>query len=657
MVKLHQPPASETEAVNALDDALVSRTDHRSVVDHIFFQASQQVSHEQSQAIARIAILGLVMLFLVTKTAINGLTPTAAENLVVGFSWLFYSLIHLWWTRRYRERFVGRRYLAIVGDLVCTSYVTYSFGLAGLGFYPLFLWIMIGNGLRFGPRYLFSATLIGISGFLIANVLDDVLFQHPGIVMGLLIGLIIMPKFFLVMIRRLAEANQALREQKDEAEYLARHDRLTDLPNRIMLEDRLGLALRKASRNGSRPAIVFIDLDGFKAINDNFGHEYGDMLLQEIAACLKARVRRGDTVARLGGDEFIILIEAANGPSEVAALVEQLFTCAGRYYQLGEYRAYVTWSCGVAIFPNDGRDSQTLIKNADTAMYRAKAAGANQFRLYDPAMSEEVATQLELRDQLRQALEARQFKLLYQPIGRYPEAAVDGIEAQIYWHRDQRDLVPLAEFSEILEQAGMQGTFGKLALEQALADAAIWHRAGSGNYTLEVEVTAQQLANADFLADLQRLLAKHELPPSALALQVNETILIKDSDAVAALLTSLHEQGARIVLNNFGTGYAALGFIKRYPIDRIIIAPSLITHLPEDPSSCTLVEALLAIAERTRIEVVADGVDTGAQLRWLISRGCNLMQGAHISKPLNAVDLEALLREGSLVQLAQVAGQ
>ncbi len=597
------------------------------------------------------------MLFLVTNTALNGLTPTAAENLAVGFSWLFYSLIHLWWTRRYPERFIGRRYLAIVGDLVCTSYVTYSFGLAGLGFYPLFLWIMIGNGLRFGPRYLFSATLIGISGFLVANVLDDVLFQHPGVVTGLLIGLIIMPKFFLVMIRRLAEANHALREQKEEAEYLARHDRLTDLPNRVMLEDRLGLALRKASRHGSRPAVVFIDLDGFKAINDNFGHEYGDLLLQKIAACLKASVRRGDTVARLGGDEFIILIEETNGPSEVAAVVEQLFSCVGRYYQLGEYRAFVTWSCGVAIFPNDGSDSQTLIKNADTAMYRAKASGTNQFRLYDPAMSSEVATQLALRDQLRQAIETQQFKILYQPIGRYPAAVIDSIEAQIYWHRDQRGMVPLSEFSEFIELSGMSATLGKLTLERAVTDAAAWRRAGLSQPIVHVEITAQQLANTNFLTHLQRLLAEHDLPTSALALQMNETLLIEDSDPVTAMIRALHETGIRIVVNNFGTGYTALRFLTRYPIDRIVIAPSLVTHLPDDPISCTLVEALLAIAERTRIEVVADGVDTDAQLRWLASRGCNLMQGARISKPLNTLDLEALMREGSLVQLAQVAGQ
>lgn len=651
-----QTPATDQQADDALDDVLVNRTDHRPMVEHIFFQASQQTSHEQSQAIARIVIVALVDLVLAANVAINGTSAGAALNFGIGIGYLLYSLFHYRWTRRQTQRLDARRHLAIVGDLACTSYVTYLFGLAGLGFYPLYLWIVVGNGLRFGARYLRIATAVGITGFVAATTLDGMIYRQPGIVAGLLVGLILMPKFFLVMIRRLSEANSALRQQKEQAEYLARHDHLTALPNRILAEDRLNLALGRAARSGSRPAVVFIDLDGFKAINDNFGHTHGDMLLKAVADCLKARVRRGDTVARLGGDEFLILIEAANDPPEVAAIVDQIFTCSGRYYQLGEYRTYLTWSCGVAIYPNDGEDGATLIKNADIAMYRAKATGINQFRLYDPAMSEEVSSQLALRDQLRDALETHRFQLLYQPICRYPGARVDTLQAQLYWYRDAHTPVSLDGFDEIIDQAGLSAALANRALTQALTDIARWRRAGLDPQPVMVEVTAQQLANADFLMNLQRLLSDRELPASVIGIAINEPALIKDSQPLAELLDTLHKAGVRIALNHFGTGYAALGFLKRYPVDRITIDPELIAELPDNPSSCTLVEALLAIAERTRMEVVAEGVDNPAQLSWLTAHGCHLMQGACVSAPIAADQLDASMHDGALRAFCGTAG-
>ncbi len=655
MEERQQPQPPLTPADNTLDDVLVNRTDHRPVVEHVFFQASQQTSHEQSQAIARLIIVGLVDLVLAANLTIVHAARIETHHLIFGLGYLLYSLFHYGWTRRHTQHFVMRRHLAIVGDLGWTSYTTYLFGLSGLGFYPLYLWIIIGNGLRFGPRYLRIATLVGIAGFIAATTADSLIFQHPGIVGGLMVGLVLMPKFFLVMIHRLADANQALRDQKEHAEYLARHDQLTGLANRIMLEDRINLALEKAARSATRPAVVFLDLDGFKAINDNFGHDYGDQLLQEIATCLQSRVRRGDTVARLGGDEFIILIEAANAVAEVAAVVDQIFTCAGRYYQLGEYRAYVTWSCGVAIFPADGEDSQTLIKNADIAMYRAKAAGTNLFRLYDPTMSEEVANQLQLRDRLRDALESKALHLLYEPIGRYPGAHIDAVQARLYWMRDPRHPAPLNDYVEILEPAGLFGTVADQTLSRAVADVARWRRAGLDLHRVQIEVGAQQLARSGFLPSLQQLLAEHELPANALAFAVSEALLIQDSQPVIAQLNALHDLGVLIVLSRFGSGYTALGFLTRHPIDRITMDPALVAHLPNDPSSCTLAEALLAIAERTRIEVVADGVETQAQVAWLAARGCHLMQGRRIQAPVPAADMEQLLHDGVLAPPAEAA--
>jgi len=384
------------------------------LLDYVFFNASEAIGHEQAQALARIVISMLISSAILAGKLLYGTQWQVEWPLIVlvlaytFLSWLYYRVV-----AKTRDRYLWRRYLSIAADLGITSYTLYKLGLTGLALYPLYLWIVIGNGLRFGTHYLQVAILFAVSGFMLASVVSGILVSHTAVVASLLLCMVLMPKFFLVMIGRLEEINQALQEKNRESEYTATHDTLTGLPNRYFFNDRLGYAIKRAKREGTWVAVVFLDLDGFKSINDNFGHDIGDILLTRIAQCLSNHLRSSDLVARLGGDEFVVLLEGCSRYQEIGAAVEQVFQCSGKYYDFDQYHSYVTWSCGVAVFPRDGKDQTTLVKHADTAMYQAKAAGPNQFRMYSADMTIEIKRQLKLREELRQSIQNHDFVVHY----------------------------------------------------------------------------------------------------------------------------------------------------------------------------------------------------------------------------------------------------
>ena len=626
------------------DDTFFESGEARSLSQHVFFQASQTVSHEQAQALARIVLALLASVFLGGWALLAGTGAQVFPTLLAaGYAVLatgYYA-----WVRRSRRGMHPRRHAMMAADLGMTSYGNYVLGLEGLAFYPLYLWITIGNGFRFGPRALLVATALGLAGFLAATGLNGVLLSHTPVAVGLIIGLVLMPKFFLVMVNRLSDANDALRVQKDQAEYMATHDALTGLPNRTLLEDRLSRALLKGQRGGHYTAVAFLDLDGFKEVNDNFGHGTGDRLLIEVARCLETRVRRTDTVARLGGDEFIILLEDIGDPGDVAAFVDHLFQCSGRHYLVAPYQTFVTWSCGVAIAPLDGRDGPTLIKNADTAMYRAKSAGTNQLRLYDAAMSRQAAAQLMLREELRRAVQEDQFEVYYQPQVRLPEGEIIGAEALLRWRHPDRGLVGPDAFIEVAEHNGMIVSIGAAVLRKAIAEAAGW-LAGGTPVRVHVNVSPHQLAAADFADLVQALLAEHQLPARYLGLEVTESAFIDDSDNALALFDQLRNLGILLSLDDFGTGYSSLAYLKRFPLDALKIDRSFVGDLPHDHNDCTLVEATLAIADHFGLEVIAEGVETDAQARWLQRRGCQHMQGYLLSRPVPVERFRQMLAAG-----------
>jgi diguanylate cyclase (GGDEF)-like protein len=628
-------PASQFE------DVLVGGARSKRLLDYVFFQASEQVNQEQAQCLARIAITTVVTVLLIVHALFfEGARDIPFIGVAYGVaSWLHYRLVS-----RYRDQFLWRRYLTMAADLAMGGYLIFRIGHSGLAVYPLFLWVIIGNGLRFGSHYLRVATVVGFLTFFTATVAAGLLVSYPALVGGMFLGMLLMPKFFLVMLEHLAEVNQALRQQRNQAEHMATHDALTGLPNRVLLEGILAQAIAKAKRAGTTGAVVFLDLDGFKVINDNYGHEYGDLLLQEIGRCLRQRLRTSDTVARLGGDEFILLIEDGKGAGAVAAVVEQMFGCFRRSLQIGPYQAYVTSSCGVAIFPQDGEDPQTLIKHADTAMYRAKEAGRNRFCLYDAQMSAVVAAQLTIRDELRHAIDAGELRVYYQPLVEMPSRRIIGAEALVRWQHPRRGLLGPAEFIAVAEQSGLIVAIGDQVLDRAVQEASAWSGLEDAAFRLHVNISAHQLMHADFPARVMATLRRHGLPAAALELEMTESVLIDDAVEASGLFETLHGHGIGISLDDFGTGYSSLSYLKRLPVDHIKLDRSFVQDVPGDPDDCALLEATFIFGRRLGIEVIAEGVETEAQLAWLSEQGCRCMQGYYFGRPVPAAEFGAALR-------------
>ena len=596
----------------------------------LFFRPNGRLNQEQGQALARILLAATgCAIFLVIGRFGYGETP-----FLVTLVYLLGSALHLSFVTRHKNRYLWRRYIVIVLDLGLATYVTAYFENAGVAFYPLFLWVMVGNGIRYGQHYMQFATLLGLLGFSGALATSGLLSSQPGTYIGLMFGLVLMPKFFLVMIDRLTEANSKLQAQRDEAEFMATHDVLTGLPNRAYLHTRIHQSLARAKRGQRELTIAFIDLDAFKEINDSFGHEYGDFLLAQVAEAMKSVVRESDTVARLGGDEFVVVIEDSEDGPGADTLIERLFSCVGRYYSIGEYETFVTWSCGLVVYPRDGNDVHTLLEHADTAMYAAKEKGPNHFVFYDPSMSQQVSDQLALRDELRQALDRGQLEVYYQPIVDACSGRVSSAEALLRWNHPQRGLLSPTQFIEIAEHSGLITPIGRWVVGEALATAALWQAVSDEPVTMHVNVSAHQLRMDSFVDEIRELIDASGLPSCVLDLEVTESALLQDVGRAEQLLVQLREIGVRVALDDFGTGFSSLSYLKRLPVDVIKVDKSFIDEVPANVRDCALVDAVLTLGDRLDHAIVAEGVETESQRDWLVMHGCRYLQGFLFSRPV-----------------------
>ena len=597
-----------------------------------------RLTEEQGQALARIALAAVgTLLFFATLSAGGGATP-----FLVTLVYLLGSVLYLSFVTRHRSGFLWRRYLVILLDLGVATFLTAYFSSAGVAFYPLFLWVMIGNGIRYGQHYMQFATLFGLLGFSGAMAGNGFLWDQPGTYICLMFGLVLMPKFFLVLIHRLADANVKLQAQRDEAEYMATHDVLTGLPNRAYLHTRMQQSLARAKRAGREVTVAFIDLDSFKSINDTYGHEYGDFLLAQVADAMKSVVRESDTVSRLGGDEFVVVIEDSDAGPGADTLIERLFSCVGRYYSIGDYETYVTWSCGVVVYPRDGDDVHTLLKHADTAMYAAKERGQNRYAFYDPSMSTSVSEQLALRDDMRVALRQGQFEVYYQPIIDARNGRVAAAEALLRWHHPQRGTLSPSNFIAVAEHSGLISEIGRWVVREALDTAAHWQRLTAGAVSMHVNVSAHQLRQDSFVAEIDGLIAQSGLPSQVLDLEMTESALLEDTERAEKLLRDLKRIGVSIALDDFGTGFSSLSYLKRLPVDLIKIDKSFIDEIPRDVRDCALVDAVLTLGGRLDHAIVAEGVETELQRDWLVGHGCRYLQGYLFSRPLPRADFLAL---------------
>lgn len=439
-----------------------------------------------------------------------------------------------------------------------------------------------------------------------------------------------------------ADLHREIAQRKHDQErihWMAHYDALTGLPNRLLLAERGQQAVRTARDSGSPLAVMFLDLDNFKHVNDSLGHRAGDALLVEIAQRLRDTVRERDTVARLGGDEFVLLLVGANaqGAARVAAKMQE---AARQPLQLGRHELCMSPSMGIALFPDHGEDFDTLIQSADTAMYHAKAEGRNGYRFFSPRMQAQSARALTLTNALRRALERQQLTLHYQPQMCLATGALCGVEALVRWSHPELGAVGPAEFIPIAEDSGQIVAIGEWVLRTAVAQLKRWQQQGLPPLTMAVNLSAAQFRHPQLPELIAQLLAEHDLPGERLELELTENVAIDDPGAAAQIMDRLHAQGVRLSVDDFGTGYSSLSQLKRFRIHRLKIDQSFVRDLGHDGNDRAIVSAIIRMAQALGMRTTAEGVETPDQLAFLREQGCEEAQGYHFARPMSAGALE-----------------
>jgi diguanylate cyclase (GGDEF)-like protein/PAS domain S-box-containing protein len=425
--------------------------------------------------------------------------------------------------------------------------------------------------------------------------------------------------------------------------YLAQHDSLTNLPNRTVLNDRLAQAIALAHRHAQQLAVLFLDVDRFKQINDSLGHEIGDRLLRESAQRLHTCVRNTDTVSRHGGDEFVVLLSEVAHAADAAVCAEKLLLALSAPYYIDGRTLHLTASIGIAAYPDDGTDAQTLMKHADFAMYHAKDVGRNNYQFFDPAMTARAIERHALENGLRHALELHQLELHYQPILNLQTRAIESVEALVRWHHPHHGLLAPAQFVPIAEESDLIVAIGRWVLREACRQARAWQDAHLPAVRIAVNVSTIELRHKDFVAGVRTILAETGLAPCYLELELTETILMQDSTSTAAVLHSLKELGVQLALDDFGTGYSSLSHLKRFPIDALKIDHSFVRNLATNTEDAIIVGLVVNMGNALHMRVVAEGVETPEQLAALRRLACPLGQGHFFDKAMDANEFSGLL--------------
>ncbi|VAW73031.1 Sensory box/GGDEF family protein [hydrothermal vent metagenome] len=437
-------------------------------------------------------------------------------------------------------------------------------------------------------------------------------------------------------------------EQKKNAKQLAHqayHDSLTDLPNRLLFDDRLNMALAHAQRNNTMLAVMFLGLDRFKNINDSLGHAIGDRLLQDVAERLTQSMRQEDTVARMGGDEFTILLSHILHADNAAEVAEKILAAFEQPLHIDGHELFITFSIGISIYPGDANQSESLKKNADTAMYRAKERGRNNYQFYIPAMNARALERLTLENRLRHALERDQFLLYYQPQMHLDTGQIVGIEALLRWRTEQGELISPAEFIPLLEETGLIIPVGEWVLQQACRQNSAWQAAAHPPLRVAVNLSARQFGQRDLLSQVLDCLVTTGLQAQYLELEITESIMMDAAHGKLEILETLRQAGLQLAIDDFGTGYSSLSYLKQLPIDTIKIDQCFICNAAHDPEDAAIVKAIITLAHDLKRKVIAEGVETQEQLALLRTLGCDEIQGYLLSRPLAAEALPAWLEQ------------
>jgi diguanylate cyclase (GGDEF)-like protein len=445
---------------------------------------------------------------------------------------------------------------------------------------------------------------------------------------------------------RLIEANRRLKEEIADREelqaksrYLAYHDPLTGLANRLLFKEQLEAALQDVSVTPSPLAVLFLDLDGFKAVNDTLGHSVGDMLLKSIAAKLRDLLPATDRIARLGGDEFAILQLSGAQPAAAIALAEEIIAVAGRPHAVDGHDVTVGASVGIAIANPGEMNSESILKSADLAMYSAKSEGRGTHRMFDPQMDAAVQTRRSMERDMRTALAQREFSLSYQPLVNLQTKKVTAFEALMRWHHAERGQVPPSEFIPVAEEMGLIVQLGEWALRQACSDAIDW----PDDIRVSVNLSPLQFSKGNLVSTILNALGSSGLPASRLELEITESVLLEKSDRNIAILNQLREMGVRISMDDFGTGYSSIGYLRSFPFDKIKIDRSFVRDVLVDQGSLAIVRAIAGLGVSFGMTTTAEGVETEEQMRFLNLEGCVEVQGYLYSKPVKANEIAQLL--------------
>jgi diguanylate cyclase (GGDEF)-like protein/PAS domain S-box-containing protein len=428
-----------------------------------------------------------------------------------------------------------------------------------------------------------------------------------------------------------------------EMSHLAQHDALTDLPNRLLLNDRLAQAISLARRNRHQLAVLYLDLDGFKNINDSLGHSVGDKLLQSVALCLSAAVRKSDTVSRQGGDEFVILLPEVAHAADAAISAEKVLTELKKTHNIGEHRLHVTASIGVSTYPGNGEDAENLVKNADTAMYHAKQCGRDNYQFFKPDMSLRAVERQSLEGQLRYALERRELLLHYQPKVNLKTGAIVGVEALLRWQHPERGLLLPGQFLAIAEDTGMILAIGQWVLREACRQTREWVDAGLLAVPVSVNISSLEFRSEQFLEHVQVALKDTCLDPRYLELELTETVLMRHAESTTYTLGNLKAIGVRLAVDDFGTGYSSLSYLTRFPIDSLKLDQSFVHNIVTGSNDAIVISSVISMAKSLKQCVIAEGVETMEQLAFLQAHGCDEGQGYYFSRPADAHQFANLL--------------
>jgi len=428
--------------------------------------------------------------------------------------------------------------------------------------------------------------------------------------------------------------------------YLAQHDALTELPNRMLLNDRITQAIAVAKRHETKLAVLFLDLDRFKRINDSLGHAIGDRLLQSVAERLAGCLRNSDTISRYGGDEFVILLPECTRRDDAALSAEKIIATLTLPHNILSHDLHVTVSIGISVFPEDGEDADALIKNADAAMYHAKETGRNNHQFFQREMNVLAMERRLIEDSLRRSLERREFVLYYQPKVDLASGEIAGAEALLRWRHPHHGLLTPERFVPIAEDCGLMVPIGRWVLREACRQAKAWLDMGLGPTSIAVNISAVEFQNKDYIDNVRAVLKNTGLTPSALELELTESVLMKDAESAATALNALSNMGVQLAVDDFGTGYSSLSYLKRFPIDILKIDQSFVHDITTDPDDATIVRAVINMGKSLKLRVIAEGVETSEQLEFLQEEDCVEGQGYYLGRPMTADEFAKLLRAG-----------